>query len=85
VYSIIYLSLHTYCTIQKNTHITSSPPPELTRELIHSIQRLHNMLKLHPLPLAHRKTMRSSTRILNLPPVNIPLRQFLDLLGGDGV
>jgi len=82
--SVQYLHIYHY-TLYKNT--SSSPPlQELSRKLIHSIQRLHNMLKPHhPLPLAHRKTVRSSASILDLPSVNIPPRQFLDLLGGDGV
>ena len=85
-YSNIYLSIHTHIVTIQSQKTTSSPLPELIRKLIHSIQRLHNMLKLHhPLPLPNRKTMRSPTRILDLPSVNIPLREFLDLLGGDGL
>ena len=77
-------SIYPYTRILYNPKANSSPLPELIRKLIHSIQRLHNMLKLHhSLPLPNRKTMRRPTRILNLPSVNIPLREFLDLLGGD--
>ena len=85
VFIILSINTHAYCTIKPQKY-TSSPLPELIRKLIHSIQRLHNMLKLnHSLPLPNRKTMRSPTRILNLPSVDIPLRKFLDLLGGDGL
>lgn len=47
---------------------------ELLRELIHRINRIHQMLIPELLALTQGKRMRSPHRILDLPAIHAPLR-----------
>lgn len=57
---------------------------KLRSKLFHHIQRLNQMLKRHLIPFPHSERMSRPNRILNLPPIDIPQSQRVNLLGGDG-
>ncbi len=53
------------------------------RKVIHGIQRAQEMLERKLLSTTHSQRLCCPRRILNLPAIYIPLRQFLDLLRSD--
>ena len=57
---------------------------KLRSKLFHHIQRLNQMLKRHLIPFPHSKRMSRPNRILNLPPIDIPQSQRVNLLRSDG-
>lgn len=66
-----------------NTSLPSSHFAELLREIVHGIQSVHKVIVSQFLPSSESEALRGPGSILDLPPVDIPLREHTKLRLGD--